>query len=232
MQEHRVLLICAAAVATLLRATVASAAAGGLVYAIEFPQHAQAPAAWLRAEGFELRLAAEQLATRFSERGLVLETDGEHVGVFIKAVDLPRAKRVRVTWGVERYPEGVDWERGNPRAPLAVMFWLGEEQLDSGAFFVPDSPYFTGVFLGAKEQEGKAYTGRYYKAGGRYFCQPCSTPEGDVVVTEFDLEDAFKRSFGKPEMPPISGFGFQVNTRDTRGGSRAFLRRVEFLSGS
>jgi hypothetical protein len=216
----------------LLHLAGASAVGNRLLYAIEFSQQADEPVVWLRAEGFELKFEAQQLATRFSERGLVLETDGEHVGLFVKELDLPQATRVRVTWGVERYPQGVDWDGGNRRGPLAVMFWLGDAKIDSGAFYVPDSPYFTAVFLGDKEQEGKAYTGRYYKKGGRYFCQPCRTPEGETVVTEFDLELAFKRSFGDSEMPPVSGFGFQVNTKDTRGGSRSFLKRVEFLAGS
>ena len=92
----------------------------------------------------------------------------------------------------------VDWDGGNQRVPLALMFWLGKEKIDSGAFYVPDSPYFTSVFLGDRAQEGKPYSGRYYKKGGRYFCQPCRTPEGDTVVTEFDLEKAFERSFDEP----------------------------------
>ncbi len=207
-----------------------AAASGTLVYAIEFARSTGEPVAWLRAEGFELKLGAEQLDTRFTKRGLILESDRETAALFVKSLDLPEAKRVRITWGVDRYPDGVDWDRGKQRTPLAVMFWLGEEKLDSGALFVPDSPYFTGLFLGAREQEGRAYTGRYYKRGGRYFCQPCRTPEGRTVVTEFDLEDAFRRSFGGEEMPPVSAFGFQVNTKDTTGGSRAFIKRVEFLS--
>ncbi len=226
----RTLLGCGAALAIPFHLAAAQAA-GTSLYTIEFSEHAGEPAAWLRAEGFELKLDAERLAAGLTDRGLILETDGEGAGLFFKALDLPSAKRVRVTWGVDRYPDGADWERGRPRAPLAVMFWLGDETIDSGAFYLPDSPYFTALFLGAKEQEGRAYTGNYYKKGGRYFCQPCGTSEGDTVVSELDLEAAFTRSFGELEMPPISAFGFQVNTRGTRGGSRAFLKRVEFLAG-
>lgn len=226
-----ILLGCAPALAIPFQLATAQVA-GTSLYTIEFPARAGEPAVWLRTEGFELKLEAERLAAGFTERGLVLETDGEEAGLFVKALDVPGAKRVRVTWGVDRYPDGADWDRGKPGAPLAVMFWLGDENIDSGAFYLPDSPYFTALFLGDKEQEGRAYTGNYYKKGGRYFCQPCGTAEGDTVVSELDLEEAFTRSFGKLEMPPVSAFGFQVNTRGTRGGSRAFLKRVEFLAGS
>lgn len=201
----------------------------GVIFAIDFARPADEPASWLRQEGFEFKLDAALLDAHFSERGLVLATDDQLAGLFVKALDLPGAKRVRVIWGIDRYPHGADWDRGKGRVPLAVMFWLGKEKLESGGLFVPDSPYFTGVFIGDKDQEGKPYTGSYYKKGGRYFCKPCETREGDTVVTEFDLEKAFKSAFGRPDMPPVSGFGFQVNTRGTSGGSSAFIRRVEFL---
>jgi hypothetical protein len=30
--------------------------------------------------------------------------------------------------------------------------------------------------------------------------------------------------------PPITSFAFQMNTEDTQGGAKAFLRKIEFLS--
>ena len=91
------------------------------------------------------------------------------------------------------------------------------------------APYFISLFLGEKEKSGSAYTAKYYKKGGRYFCEPCGVRPGGAVVTEFDLAGAFKLQFGQPEIPPVSSFGFQMNTEDTRGGARAFLKKVEFL---
>jgi len=49
------------------------------------------------------------------------------------------------------------------------------------------------------------------------------------VTTEFDLAEAFLKEFDQAEVPPITGFSFQMNTEDTRGGARAYLAKVEFL---
>ncbi len=116
------------------------------------------------------------------------------------------------------------------RVPIAVMVWLGDEKIESGSIFVPDSTYFASLFLGEKENAGKAYKGKYYKKGGRYFCTPCGVPAGETVVAELDLEHVFQREFKKSTSPPVTGLGFQINTKDTHGGARAFLSRIEFLA--
>ncbi len=110
------------------------------------------------------------------------------------------------------------------------MISFGDQENSGGSLFVPDAPYFISLFLSQNAREGKAYTANYYHKGGRYFCQPCNTPAGKLVTTEFNLEHAFKSQFGKSQVPPISDFGFQMNTEDTQGGARAFLKKVEFLS--
>lgn len=115
------------------------------------------------------------------------------------------------------------------RVPIAVVISFGESKIDSGSFYIPDAPHFISLFLGEKEKSRRAYTGKYYKKGGRYFCEPCGVRPGGTVVTEFDLAEAFKFQFGQPEIPPVSSVGFQMNTEDTRGGARAFLKKVEFL---
>jgi hypothetical protein len=99
----------------------------------------------------------------------------------------------------------------------------------SGSLFIPNAPYFLSVFLGAHEQEGRAYTARYYQQGGRYFCQPCGVPPGQTVVTEFDLETHFTEQFQQTVLPPVSSVGVQMNTTDTTGGARAFLMSIELL---
>jgi hypothetical protein len=104
---------------------------------------------------------------------------------------VPGVRRLRVRWGVDRHPQGADWAKGVYRVPIAVMVSFGEDKMASGSLFVPNAPYFLSVFLGAHEQEGRAYTARYYHQGGRYFCQPCGVPSGQTVVTEFDLATHF-----------------------------------------
>lgn len=185
---------------------------------------------WLDSNGFEFQLDADLLNPRFSDGRLVLETKGQRAGIFAKHLQLPNVKYVRITWGVEQYPQGADWDKGIYRLPIGVTVTFGKEKIESGSLLVPDAPYFIGLFLGEKEQRGRAYTGSYYKRGGRYFCVPCGVPpSGKTVVTEFDLEQAFKTEFNGSRLPEISGIGFQMNTKDTKGAARAFLKKIEFL---
>jgi hypothetical protein len=202
-----------------------------VVYAIDFTGQPSGKAVdWLEKQGFELRLKAKALDPRFTEEGLMLSTDGQRAGLFARKLDLPRADRIRVVWGVERYPEGADWNGGVYRVPIAVMVSFGEEEIESGSFFVPDAPYFISLFLSQNADPGKPYVANYYHKGGRYFCVPCSAPVGETVTTEFDLVEAFRAEFGQAEVPPITSFSFQMNTEDTKGGARAYLSRVEFLA--
>jgi hypothetical protein len=42
---------------------------------------------------------------------------------------LPNIKGIRIFWGVDRYPQGADWERGIYRVPIAVVISFGEKDL-------------------------------------------------------------------------------------------------------
>lgn len=202
-----------------------------VVHTIDFSGHPDGPAeTWLRQRSFVFRLDAEKLAPRFENDRLVLQTEGARAGLFELPMHLSGVERLRVAWGVERYPHGADWSRGVTAVPVAVMTSFGTRKISSGSLFVPNAPYFIGLFLGEKEAAGRVYLGNYYKKGGRYYCTPCGTPTGQRVVTVFDLADAFRTEFETEEIPPISRFGFQMNTKRTSGGAVAFIEKVEFLS--
>ncbi len=206
---------------------------GAAVHTIDFTEPAKGAAGgWLREQGFQLRMSAQDLSPRFTERGLVISTERAITGLFAKELRLTGAERVRVTWGVDRYPEGANWEEGIYRVPIAIMISFGEKEIASGSLFVPNVPYFISLFLSKNAEPGKAYTANYYHKGGRYFCEPCSPPAGEAVTATFDLSETFKRTFDQEEVPPITGFSFQMNTKDTRGGAQAFIERVEFLGPS
>lgn len=209
----------------------AEVAAEEVVLRIDFTHQPDGDATqWLKQQGFEFKLDAEELNPHFENHRLVLETRGEEAGLFIRKLSIIGTQRIRITWGVDRYPQGADWNKGTFRVPIAVMISFGEKRVSSGSFFVPNSPYFIGLFLGEKAQEGRAYTANHYHKGGRYFCIPCPSPPGKTVTTEFNFDKAFKQQFGISPTPPISSFGFQMNTKDTQGGARAFLKNVEFLA--
>ena len=206
-------------------------ATGAPLYTIDFSGQPDGPAdTWLKQQGFTLRLDAEDLQPRFQNNRLVLRTSKKKGGLFELPLNLSHVKRIRIHWGVERYPRGADWSTGTTAVPIAVMTTFGTQKIKSGSLFVPNAPYFIGLFLGEKEQENQVYTGNYYKAGGRYFCMPCGVSVGERVVTEFDLDQAFRTQFGQASVPPISRFGFQMNTKGTSGGAAAFLEKVEYLS--
>jgi hypothetical protein len=217
-------------VTLLLSSATMVGAASRVLHRVDFSTQPDGDAvAWLKRQGFELHLRAHELAPRFEQGRLVLETATETAGGFVQTLHVPGVRRLRVRWGVDRYPQGADWAKGVYRVPIAVMVSFGEDKIASGSLFIPNAPYFLSVFLGEHEQEGRAYTARYYKKGGRYFCQPCGVPPGQTVVTEFDLDTHFTEQFQQRVLPPVSSVSFQMNTTDTTGGARAFLINIELL---
>jgi hypothetical protein len=217
-------------VTLLLSSATLVGAAGRVLYRVDFSTQPDGDAvAWLTRQGFAFHLKAHELAPRFEQGRLVLETATETAGGLVQKLHVPGVRRLRVRWGVDRYPQGADWAKGVYRVPIAVMVSFGEDKIDSGSMFIPNAPYFLSVFLGEHEQEGRAYTARYYQKGGRYFCQPCGVPRGQTVITDFDLEEHFTEQFQQRVLPPVSSVGVQMNTTDTTGGARAFLMYIELL---
>lgn len=207
--------------------------AGRVVASLDFTQQTDGNAvSWLSEQGFELKLDAEQINPHFENDRLVLKTSGQHAGLIAREMKIHDADRVRITWGVSEYPEGADWKAGVYRVPIAVMISFGDETVDSGSAFVPDAPYFIGLFLGEHEQEGRAYKAQYYRKGGRYFCQPCSPEPGRTVTTEFEFDKVLEQNFNISSQLPVTSVGIQMNTNDTRGGARAFVKKIEFLADS
>jgi hypothetical protein len=54
---------------------------------------------------------------------------------------------------------------------------------------------------------------------------------GEMVVSEFDLDRAFKSYFGKQQTPGINGIAFGIDTSKAGGGDKggAFIRTIEFF---
>ncbi|PON15646.1 hypothetical protein C2W62_22710 [Candidatus Entotheonella serta] len=190
---------------------------------------------WLQQHGFSFWLDAHHLNPRFEDQALILSTDGELAGMigkqFAPEKYLDRVKRVRIEWGVYQYPIGADWESGVNRVPIAVILTFGTRKWRSGIFpgFKP-SPYFLSPFIGLKEKEGKEYVGKYYRKGGRYYCVASGDRTGQTIITDFEVDNRFKHAFQESITPPITSFALQMNTKDTQGGAKAFLRKIEFLS--
>jgi len=205
--------------------------AENLVYKLDFSGRKNGSATdWFSENGFKLQNDGDEIKARFEEGMLVLEVDDDINGLITKEARIEGATKVRVEWGVNRYLKEANWEKGVLREAIGFIVSFGDEKISSGSFVVPNVPYFIVIFLGQHEIEGKAYLGKYYKKGGRYFCSPCGSEIGKTVVTEFDLAETFKSQFGKSTVPFISGFSFEVDARDTDGNSQVFIKSISFIS--
>jgi len=209
----------------------ASYASAEVVYTLDFTKQKDGSAfKWLESNGFNLKQDADEMILQFETGKLIIGTDDDINGVLIKEVKINNAKQIRIEWGVIQYPSGADWEGGVLREAVGVIMTFGTKKIDSGSFVIPNIPYFINIFLGEKEIEGKAYVGKYFKKGGRYFCSPCRVPVGESVVTVFNFNDAFKKQFKLKTVPPITALAIEADTRDTKGISKAFIKKIELLS--
>lgn len=189
---------------------------------------------WLESKGFELREAAKnrkELDLDVDESALFLEAKKPLLALMTREfVDPVRYSRIKIEWGVVKYPKGASYEGEVRNEALLVLVFFGDEKISSGHLAVPDSPYFIGLFLGRHDKLNKAYQGNYYHEGGRYVCLGNPTP-GETIISEFDLFDAFKRYFQKDEVPTLSGVALEVDTTssDDDGRAVAFIHGIEFV---
>lgn len=189
---------------------------------------------WLEVKGFQFEREARdrrKLDLEVSEKGLVLDIREPMLGIVInEGVDLEEFTSIRLEWGVLDYPEGASYEKGIRNEALMVIVFFGYDKISSGHFLIPNTPYFIGFFLGREEKIGKSYIGRYFKKSGRYVCLGNPT-EGEAVISEYNLVEAFRRKYEKDEVPLISGVALAMDTAKAKnqGKARAFIKSIEFL---
>lgn len=113
---------------------------------------------------------------------------------------------------------------------LGAIFVLGTETFSSGPpLLVKAAPCFLAPFIGQKEEVGKTYFGMPYKEAGRYYC--VANKKGITIKTNFKINQRFQQEFNK-KTPPITTFGMQMNTANTKGGAKAFVKKITFYSQS
>lgn len=189
---------------------------------------------WLEDKGFELKSDADserKVRLEASQDGLLIEAKRKaRALLFYESSDIEGFGNIRITWKVDRFPEGAHWEGGARFEPIMVMVFFGHERISSGHLMIPDSPYFIGLFLCKEGLVGKAHIGRYFKEGGRYVCLD-KPNEGEFVTSEFDLIDGFKTFFEANEVPAVTGIALQVDTTPSKtdGKSMATVKSVEIL---
>lgn len=204
-------------------------------FAIDFSDYAGEPIdEWLQSKGFNLEEDAKhpnRLALSIKNGALIVEAKDQVRGFIIKeGLNLANVSKVGIQWGVSKYPEGASYEKEVRNEPIMIYFFFGEEKLPSGHLLSPDLPYFIGLYLCQNDKIGTPYKGRAYHEGGRFVCVGNPSPQ-ETIVTEFDLDHAFRTYFEKTDVPPISGLAIEVDTSSSGDGGRAsgYVRRIAFL---
>ncbi len=110
-----------------------------IIHVIDFTGQENGSAISCLEKRFEFELDAKELNPRFENNALVISTKDKVAGLighrFEQHDFIQNFERVRIIWGVNRYPEGADWENGNNRVPIAVMLSFGTERFSSGLPF-------------------------------------------------------------------------------------------------
>jgi hypothetical protein len=207
-----------------------------LVHSIDFTTQPEGDAhPWFKKQGYLLELDANDIEVTFKNNQLNLETREPKTAVFglkLKPENyLANITSIEIEWGVEKQPQGANWEAGNNRVPIALMFFFGTEEVSSGLpFGINSAPYFLSPFIGLKEKLGKVYLGKLYREGGRYICVAVTTGSEKLIKSTVKIDPRYLKLFNKNDIPPITAIAFQMNTMDTQGGARAFIRKLRFYS--
>lgn len=193
---------------------------------------------WLQGKGFQFKLDARQRRNRIKlgvgPNGLMLEANRSAFGIMSnESVNVPTFTHIEIDWGVNKFPAGASYEQGVRNEALMVIVFMGDERQASGSMFIPDSPYFIGLFLcHGDDKMNHPYVGSYFKKGGRYVCTDRPT-EGEIVTSRFNLLEAYRAYFDKEQDddPAVSGLALALDTKkaDDGGRSSAFIREIRFF---
>ena len=210
---------------------------GKLVHAVKLTDYEEGSIDnWLLGKGFRFEQDArkrKRIDLDVGDKGLVLEAKRKAFGLLPnESVNVPEFTFVEVDWGVDKFPEGASYEQGVRNEAIMVMIFMGDEKQPSGSVFIPNSPYFVGLFLCHDDDKiNHPYVGAHFKKGGRYVCgdQP---KEGELVTTRFNLLEAYRAYFDKEgdDDPAVSGIALALDTKKAEGGgkSSAFVREIRF----
>jgi hypothetical protein len=207
----------------------------GVTYSVGFSDYAEGPVEnWLESKGFKFKdgiMTRSKLDLDIDDGALVIKAK-EPVRGFLanESVEVKDYSKVRIEWGIRKYPDGASYEKGIRNEALILYIFFGDKKISSGSIFIPNRPYFVGLFLCKDERPNYPYKGRYYHEGGRFVCLGKPKP-GERVVSEFDLKRGFQSYFGKNEVPVISGISLGMDTTSSGDGGKAaaFIKSIKFV---
>ena len=206
-----------------------------LVHVIRFNDYEIGPdESWLQSKGFTFERDMRKpnfIDLDVTGESLVIEAKRRALGVLLnETVNVSEFSYIEIDWGVNLFPEDVSYEQGILSEAIMVVVFMGDENLPSGSIFIPDSPYFIGLFLcDGEDRVNYPYQGRYYKKQGRLICTDRPSP-GESVTSRFNLFEGYRNLFDqeREDDPGISGLGILLDTRKAgnRGISSAFIKEI------
>ena len=218
--------------------TAALGDGGKLVHVVRFTDYEEGSIDdWLAAKGFRFQQDAtrrNRIDLDVGDKGLVIDAKRRAHGIMTnESVNVPEFSAIEIDWGVNQHPGGASYEQDVRNEAIMVIVFMGDEDQPSGSMFVPDSPYFVGLFLcSGDDRTNHPYVGRYFKKGGRYVCVD-RPKEGELVTSRFNLLEAYRTYFDEEQddNPAVSGLALAVDTsKGTDGGrSSAFVREIRFF---
>src|SRR5262249_2822838 len=128
---------------------------------------------WLKGKGFVAKQDAGnagKVVLTVKDDTLVLEAKRRALGLLLNEKDVPGSGRIRIEWGVHAFPACASFDTGVRSEAIMIFTFSGKKKISSGSLFVPDSPYFIGLFLCESGKTDHPHAGRFFKAGGRYVC--------------------------------------------------------------
>ena len=213
-----------------------SSLADQLVHAVQFDDYDVGSIDdWLLGKGFKFEQDAkrrDRLDLDIADQSLVLQSQRKLLALMPnESVNLPEFTYVEIDWGVNQHPRGASYEQGIRNEALMVIVFMGDERQPSGSVFIPNSPYFIGLFLCSGEDRiSHPYVGKYFKKSGRYVCVDPPEP-GQLVTSRYDLLNGYRSFFDKEldDDPGISGIALGADTKRAKNGrASAFIREIRF----
>lgn len=199
------------------------------LWGLDFSTVKQPPHQALEQLGFSLEKQMsdkDKITLAAVEDRLEIHAASPAFGIMLnKDINLENSDTIELEWGINRYPEGADWDREMNREAVMVYLFFGEP-MDADKFYLPDSPRFLGLFLCKDDLQMVPYLGTNYRETGKYICLGEPEP-GETVHTRFNFHQAFREFFKTDEVPPVTGIGIEVDTSDLPDGrSSAFIKYI------
>ena len=209
-----------------------------LVHTVHFTDYEAGPIDnWLAGKGFKFELDAKRrdlIDFDVGVDGLTVEAKRRTFGVMAnESVNVPKFSYIEIDWGVNKFPAGASYEQGVRNEALMVTIFMGDERQPSGSMFIPDSPFFIGLFLcNGDDRMNHPYVGKYFEKGGRYVCTG-RPDKGETVTSRINLLEAYRMFFDKEQDddPGVSGLALMLDTKKAsgNGAASAFIREIRFF---